>query len=280
MGMAVGYALRQGLRTFDQWEYYRPQVRWVTQTWPDRLARLGTGAIRLIPLMMGHLPGKPIAEDDIRNSDAFITLDDFLGQIRSLLRRFRDGGYKFHVLAEREQDEVIEILKAGKGHRLKPLSTFTAKGWMPPSLMFDDSASSNARLLKEGVSVVGMLNTTAPGYEMSEMHALSLLGRKRAAREMIRMASMTEGPALIGALERLSNGTRDIVLSPGDLQRVPEGTVFELHDISGSMADMFTKFRRPQLKINRLIKAIIKDSGGLAYLQRAYAHTAALRRSS
>jgi len=277
MGLAVGYALRQGLRSFDQWKYYRPQVRSVTQTWPDRLARLGTGAIRLVALMMGRYPGRPLTEDDIRASDAFITVDDFLRQIANLLNTFENADFQFHALAEREQDEVMELLRAGKAYKLKPLSTFSAKGWMPPPLIFDDSPSSNARLINEGVRVVSVVNPVVPGKEMSDLHALSLRGRKAAARQMVAMASHTEGPAMIDALTKLKHGASEVQLSPDHLVPTPEGSIMILHDISGSVADLMIKFKEPQYRINTLIKSIIRKAGGMRKLAHSYAKTASLR---
>ncbi len=277
MGMAVGYALRQGLRSFDQWGYYKPQVRLVTQTWPDRLARLGTAAFRIIPLMMGRFPGKTITDEDVRASDAFITLDDFLRQITDLLERFQKASHRFHILAAREQDEVMELLRAGKAYKLKPLSTFSAKGWMPPPIVFDDSPTSNERLAKEGVRVVSVLNPVVPGKDISELNALTFMGRKAAARHMINMVSLTEGHAMIDALNQLKNGAKRIVLNPSHLTPTPKGSVVQLHDISGSIAEVLIKFREPQYRINSLIKNIIRAAGGLTKLERDYVQTAAMR---
>lgn len=277
MGMAVGYALRQGLRRFTQWEYYRPQVRWVTQTWPDRLAFLGTRVTPLIPLMMGHYPGKELTESDIRHSNAFITLEDFMAQIERLLQKFIDGNCQFHILASREQDEVMEILKAGKAYKLKPLSTFAAKGWLPPQLLFDDSPTSIARLHKDGVRVVRMVNPIAPGKDMTEIRALSLTGRRAAASKMIRMASQTEGPALIEALKRLARGEMGIALDRKHLTSTPEGSVLILHDLKGTISDLLLKFRIPQREINGLIQSIVRKAGGLTKLESQYLNTASLR---
>ncbi len=278
MGMAVGYALRQGLRTFKEWELYRPQVRFVTQTWPDRLAKLAMAATPLIALAMGRYPGTPLTDHDIRVSDTFITIEDFLQQQKKLLTRFRDGGYRFQVLAEREQDEVHEMLMIEKGYMLKPLSTFTAKGWTPPKLIFDDSPASNARLLKDGVCVVSTLNPVAPGRELSDIKALSLFGRTRAARQMIHMASRTEGPALIDALHRLAEGATRVTLDPHRLTPTPHGTIFMLHDLRGSLRDVLANYRVPQQSIARMIKAIIAAAGGRERITREYHMTAEFRK--
>jgi hypothetical protein len=279
-GMAVGYALRQGLRSFEQWEYYQPHVRWVTQTWPDRLARLGTSAIRLIPLVMGKYPGIEITENDVRGSNAFVTLEDFLNQIKRLLTRFIEGGLRFHHMSSREQDEVMEIIKVRKGFRLKPISTFAAKGWLPPDLVFDDSPSTNARLRAEGIRVVSVINPVVPGKEMSDIRALSFLGRKSALKTMVRVTSRTEGPAIRAALSKLRNGEKYILLEPKHLVPVPQGTVLELHDISGTIAEMLSKFKIPQSQINELIRRAVRLGGGLDKIEAAYMDAAYVRKSS
>jgi hypothetical protein len=279
-GMAVGYALRQGLRSFPQWEYYRPQVRWVTQTWPLRLALFGTNAFPLIPLLMGRFPGRAISEDDIRRSDAFITVEDFVSYSKRLLERFQDSRRRFYTLSAREQDEVIEILRAGKGFKLKPMGAFLAKGWSPPELIFDDSPSSTAQFQRDGARVVTMHNVLAPGREMREVEGLCFRGKRAAAQQMVAMASQTEGPALLEVLRRLSAGERSIELRSCHLTPIPEGTVVVLHDGHGAIADMFSKFITMQRDVDRLIKRILRDAGGIPKLEEDYRITSARRRRS
>lgn len=280
MGMAVGYAMRQGLRSFTEWNYYRPQVRVVTQTWANRLAELASQAFHIIPIMMGRFPGEKIIEEDVRKSDAFITLEDFLSQIKKILKSFQDCGYKFHLLSTREQDEVMEILQAGQAYKLKPLSSFATKGWLPPTLIFDDSPASNQRFLREGVHVVCTLNPIVPGKDIKDIQAASFTGRKSAARHIMKMAGHTEGPAMINVLKRLSMGEKDIIMSPSELSTTPEGTIIPIHHANGSLDEVIEKFRGPQDEIDRLIRVIIRENGSLSKIEHSYNLTAVLRNAN
>jgi hypothetical protein len=218
---------------------------------------------------MGKYPGAEISENDVRGSKAFITLEDFLDQIKRLLTRFIEGGLRFHHMSSREQDEVMEIIKVR-----------AAKGWLPPDLVFDDSPSSNARLRAEGVRVVSVINPVVPGKEMSDLRALSFLGRKSALRTMVRIASRTEGPAIRAALNKLRNGEKHVLLEPKHLVPVPQGTVLELHDISSTIAEMLSKFKKPQREINELIGRAVHLGGGLNKIEATYMDAASLRKSS
>ena len=246
MGTAVGYAKKQGLERFDQWEKYRPQVLLPTQTWGMRLKVLGNEHSRLIPLLMGRLPGLPISEEEVADSKAFITSDDFLPYTERLLHKL--------PLSPSESKALAEIFKIKKGHVLKPLGAFEEKGLTPPKVIFDDSPKSNDYLREEGVQVVGTYNPLAPGGEMSSLKAITFRGRKAAARQMVEMASRTEASAFIEAAKKLLAGEKEITIGAQDLQPIPQGTILVIHDTKRPIDKFKTEFLKPRSRVKKSIR--------------------------
>ncbi|BCA96047.1 hypothetical protein TUM19329_24080 [Legionella antarctica] len=57
LGMMVGFAIKQNLTLFTEWENYKPQLAIVTLTWPERLAELAKTYVPLLSVIEGCFPG-------------------------------------------------------------------------------------------------------------------------------------------------------------------------------------------------------------------------------
>jgi hypothetical protein len=270
LGMMTGYALDQGIAVFNQWENYFPRLRVVTQTWPQRLAELGRSHVRLVPLLMGRLPGLKLEDADVINSRACITLQDFLREAGYLLDTFREAGFRFEGLEPEEREDLIAILRTGKGHVIKSMGAFEARGWSRPSLVFDDGPVTNRRLEQAGVRVVPIPNPLSPGREMSDLKVVTLLGRRAAARQLLRMVTRSEAEPLVGLLGDLLQGVEPKSLSTDLLPRTPIGTVVTIHDTRRSLDLFFEEFERPKREMKRRIRAAIRAAGGMGAVERDY----------
>lgn len=258
-GLAVGYALRQGIRHYGEWNRYEPQVRWVTQTWPSRLALLGTHAIPLILLLAGKFPGETLTTEEVRQSKAFITVESFLAEIHRLLSRFRDSGYRVERLEPYERTEIEEFFSSSKVYQLKPLGAFASKGWSAPSLILDDSIGCNESMHRSGVATIQTLNPIARNKEMSDTQTVCFGGRLLAQQQIVRMASKSEVPAIVESLQRITQGESRVVLTREQLRTLPAGTVLLLSDVKLKLREIIDQMREPQVEVRRRICKIIGE---------------------
>lgn len=255
-GLAVGYALRQGIARFGDWEQYQPQVRWVTQTWSSRLALMATHVVPLVPLLMGRFPGGIVTADDVRRSSAFITIEDFFAEVHRLLARFRDSGYRLDRLEAYEQEELSDCLKAQKVYQLKPLGAFASKGWSRPTLLLDDSIGSNGRMQRAGVVTIQTVNPIERRRDISDTQTVCFAGKTVAELQILKMVSKTEGPALVDALRRVAGGEPHVVIDPAQLDPLPKGAVIVLNDISVKLQEAIASMREPQVEVRRRVQEI------------------------
>lgn len=270
VGMMAGYALDQGVKVFNQWENYYPRLRIVTQTWHQRLAELGRSHVRLVPLLMGRLPGLRLEDGDVAHSRACITLGDFLREAAHLLDAYREAGFRFQGLDPEDRDDLIAILRAGKGHVIKSMGAFEARGWSRPTLMFDDGPVTNRRFAQAGVQTIQIPNPLALGKEMSDLKVVTLRGRRAASRQILRMISRPETPPLIDILSDLLEGREPRPIRPESLAATPAGTVVTIHDTRRSLDLFFSEFERPKRVMKLRIRAAIKAAGGMGAIERNY----------
>ncbi len=277
VGMMAGYALDQGVKVFNQWESYFPRLRIVTQTWPQRLAELGRSHVRLVPLLMGRLPGLKLEDGDVVGSRACITLQDFLREAAHLLDAYQDAGFRFEGLDPEEREDLIAILRTGKGHVIKSMGAFEAKGWSRPTLVFDDGPVTNRRLAQAGVQTVQIPNPLAPGKEMSDLKVVTLRGRRAASRQLLRMISRTEITPLIELLSELLQGKEPRALPLEGLPQTPAGTIVTLHDTRRALDLFFAEFEQPKREMKLKLRAVIRSAGGMTAIERNYREAVAVR---
>jgi hypothetical protein len=134
----VGFAIKQQIQLFTQWESYIPQVGIVTLTWPARIATLAQN-LNLLSLAEGVFPrGNNLYELIMQGkSRAFIHLHDFIDYLNNIIEKISDDQHS--VLTEQQQNDVNSCLQLGKGHKLKIPGLLEEKGWLGNKhLHFDD----------------------------------------------------------------------------------------------------------------------------------------------
>lgn len=282
-GMAVGFALRQGIRSLKDWELYQPKVGLVTHTWPDRLGVLARHFNRLIPLLEGWFPGSPRLDEKIVKGEtrAIIHLHDFLGYSRQLMTRFEIGG--FASLSPSEQDEVMAYCEDGKGHYRKPLGALGARGWEVSSLLhLDDSTKVVADLEGHPSPFVRAVHVRQPhsNGDVQEWHkiAVSALWRSReaaAAAAVGRLAWMewdhATVPAVLAVLGALQAFPFQADLpNPTERTRLPDGVVMTVHETPTTLGEFWEYYVRPTDEAKRHIRGVRDRRGGLAAVRRDY----------
>ncbi len=280
-GMMVGFAIRQGLKTFDQWEQYRPQVVLSTLTWPDRLGVLSRH-IPLIALMDGRLPGREDTYERIVSSKTFVHLNDFLGYAERLLGGFR--AQQFDRLTPAEQDAVIAYLRRGKGHYLKPLGAMREK-WQVAGAMilFDDSHEvweffRQEAMIDQVTAVYTQNPYQSPGTDVGELDKVSLgLTRSARIRKAAQTLAVSEGRTVVQAVvRRLSLYERGNRSGQTDwkiehLRPIPPGVVMSLHEVGTTLREFHDHYVAPTRRVKALIREILRDMGGLREAERLYA---------
>lgn len=138
-GMMIGFAIKQGLTKFTQWEIYKPEVGILTLTWPQRLAGLVKSYIPLLSLIEGYFPGKnEVAEQILKNKTrAFVHLYDFINYISELLDKMEYT--LFRNLPHNQQFDLQACFQLGKLNKLKFPEVIENKDWLGNNhLHFDD----------------------------------------------------------------------------------------------------------------------------------------------
>lgn len=279
LGMMAGFAVRQGLENFTQWESYRPQVGIATQTWPDRLGVL-SDYIPLIPLMDARFPGEPESYEKTVRSRTFVHLHDFLSHAEDLLTKFEKDG--FEALSPQERDEVMLYLYRGKAHYVKPVGAMAKKWEMGALMLFDDSYEvyrlyREELELEQVVSVYTQNPYLKPGEEEGELYKLSpgftrQSRIKAAARKLAEAESRTAVRTLLGHLKNLlQEGTEvkfDCNLSLVD--ETPEGVVLRMHETGTTLSRFHRYYVEPTGKIKQKIKRIVKKWDGLDAIDAAH----------
>ncbi|WP_058533941.1 hypothetical protein [Legionella saoudiensis] len=138
-GMMIGFAIKQGLTKFTEWESYKPEVGILTLTWPQRLAGLAKSYVPLLSLIEGHFPGNnEVAEEILKNKTrAFVHLYDFINYISDLLDKMEYTHFK--NLPHHQQFDLQACFQLGKLHKLKFPEVLENKDWLGNNhLHFDD----------------------------------------------------------------------------------------------------------------------------------------------
>lgn len=283
-GTMVGFALRQGLKSLDQWENYKPQVGISTHTWPDRLGILAAHFMPLLPLMEGLLPGSPRMYEKMtgQSTRSVIHLHHFLAYAEGLIRAFDTRG--FEHLTPAQCDEVMAYFEDGKAHYRKPIGALAMRGWETSSLLhFDDSTTIIADLMKaaarHGAGALKGVHVRQPHShffrDVQEWHKISLsalwLGREAAVRGVVTNLARMEWknsplPAVLGALgvypeeEGISWPTAGL----------PEGVVMAMHETPTTLGEFWKYYVEPTNRLKILIQEVRKRHGGLRAIRRRY----------
>lgn len=253
MGMMMGFAIKQGLNNFNQWQQYRPQVVIASHTWPDRIGVLGSWSLRFLPLMEGLIPGDPETYQKLtsKNSRAFLNLHDFLDHATALMNSLGS-------LQENEAAEALAYLEMGKAHKTKPWGAFERKwgvGDRPLRILhFDDSPRVVADLRRRprvgSIAVLVQSPWTRLGKEVGEGKKLQLSGLWQSRGDAIISAvnALADAacagsaiPNILGALDLIASGqaTEDIDIA---YATVPlEGAVLTVHE-AGTDLERFRRF--------------------------------------
>lgn len=284
-GMAVGFALRQGIRSLKDWELYQPKVGLVTHTWPDRLGVLARHFNRLIPLLEGWLPGSSRLDEKIVKGEtrALIHLHDFLGYARQLMTRFEIGG--FEALSPTEQDEVMAYCEDGKAHYRKPLGALAMRGWEVSSLLhLDDSTKVIADLEGHPSPFVRAVHVRQPHSnifrDVQEWHkiAVSALWTSREAAAAAAVGGLARMewdhatvPAVLAVLGALQAFPFQADLpNPTERNRLPDGVVMTFHETPTTLGEFWDYYVRPTNETKAAIRRAVERRGGLAAIRRAY----------
>lgn len=289
MGMMVGYAMRQGLKSFDRWENYEPQVILSTHTWPDRIGVLAAYFVRFIPLMEGLLPGTSGMYGRVtdRQSRAFVDLHHYLLYADHLMDKFKEVG--FRGLNPQERIEAWAYFEDGKAHYRKPLGALAMKGWKVSTFLhFEDSTRIVSDLedhpLGNRVRGVYVRQCHSNSRDASEFHkilpsALWLRSRDRAKQRVAEKLAWAEWggstiAALLGALEVFeSNELSGPELTHWLMQRtagLPEGIIFMLHETHTTLGEFRRYYVNPTNRRKREIRKIRDEYGGLKAIRRAF----------
>ncbi len=282
LGMMVGYAFRQGLTNFQQWEQYKPQVGIVTHTWPDRLGVLAEHFVRLLPLMEGLLPGTPGVYNWMTHSDvrSITHLHHFLSYAESLLRKFEHVGLE--GLTETEQAELMGYMEDGKAHYRKPLGTLAMRGWEFSSLLhFDDSTKVINDLVEhvhaEAIRGLWVRQPHSKKLDVGELNKIVLsslwrsreAARLRAARNLIRAEEQGFTlPYVLSAMQMFSVTRQTDQLAYR--APLPAGTVFRLHETPTTVGEYWRYYVNPTNRLKQQVRAVRKAAGGLRALRHQY----------
>jgi len=279
-GMMVGFALRQGLEHFSDWERYRPQVGIATHTWPDRLGRTAQYA-PILPLMEGLLPGAPGLYEHFTSRDlrSIVHLHHFIDHATSLVRRFDTHG--FAAFAPDQADQLMCCLEDGGAHRRKPLGAWVSCAWNPARLLhIDDSPTLIADLIRQaalaGLSNAQFVHTphshsgVFTSVKSWHMLALPSLWRQRpkAMRGVIsNLVNMEWGRSAVpGLLRRLGHP-----LNPAwPKAALPAGTVMAMYVTPTTVGAFWNGYVEPVVRAQALIRDVRRRHGGMGRIRRAW----------
>lgn len=282
-GMMVGFAVRQGLARLSDWERYRPQVGIATHTWPDRLGVAAQYA-PILPLMEGLLPGAPAVYERFTSAHvrSVIHLHHFLEYATTLVRRFDEHG--FAALTPDQADELMRCLKEGGAHRLKPLGTWTARGWAPARLLhIDDSPTLVADLARQAMLAgYGDARFLYAPHSHSRVfanvkpwHILALpalwRGRPQAIRGVVANLVCKEWArsAVPDLLRRLGHPL-DAGCRAWPRGTLPAGTVMAMYATPTTIGEFWDYYVAPVIRAQALIRDVRRRHGGLRAIRRAW----------
>ncbi|HEX5036773.1 MAG TPA: hypothetical protein VFX30_06410 [bacterium] len=282
-GTMAGFALRQGLKSLDQWENYVPQVGVATHTWPDRLGLLAAHYMPLLPLMEGMLPGSSGVYEKFAHNDArsVIHLHHFLSYAEALTRTYETKGFGLFTAVER--DEMLTYLEDGKAHHRKPIGAWAMRGLDISTLMHvDDSTKVVKDLMRQGA--IGKLGGVRAFHvphphsnvfpNVQEWHKISLpslwRGRNDALHGVIRHLAHVEWRGstiapLLGAL-----GVFDEEETGWPSKGLPEGTVMTTHETPTTLGEFWEFYVNPTNRGSAQIRRVRKKNGGIRTIRRDY----------
>ncbi len=284
-GMMVGFARRQGLTRFSQWESYQPRVGVASLTWPDRLARLATHYMPVVALMEALVPGDPRAYEIFMSSSvrSVLHLHHFLGYCGDLLQRLVAGSDLTLV----EGQEVIAYALDRKAHKRKPLGAWAARGWDVTRLLhIDDSTVIVGDLARQAIlrGHVGARFLHAPHphsklfRNVREWHKVSLpaFWRSRAAAMTGVVTTLVRQEWTRSNLPALLKGLG----VPHAAQHwprtgLPHGTTLAIHETPTTVGAFWEYYVEPTYRMRTLIRDVTVDSGGLSRLRERFTHSRA-----
>lgn len=292
-GMMVGYAEAQGLKGFDQWEQYEPQVGLFTNTWPDRIGIMATHFVRLLPLMAGILPGTEGIYDTVVRGEgkagkAFTHLHHFHEFANRSLDRFERDGWSGLDPEQAVALSHFMYVGAGKAHHDKPLGALAARGWELSKLLFlDDSlqvieaiSRIDAKYCLYPVHVpnpyadqaqdVGELDKILPSALLRSRH-----GAVKAATDALAVAEAA-GSRIEGILHLLGYLSSVGLYSQAELsweqfqqrtrivsrtrQALPDGVHLLVHETPTDLGTFWQQYVSPQRMHKQRIRQFINDN--------------------
>jgi hypothetical protein len=282
-GMMVGFAARQGLAHFSDWERYRPQVGIATHTWPDRLGLTALYA-PILPLMEGLLPGTAALYERFTSPHirSVVHLHHFLDYATILVRRFDADG--FSTFTPDQADELMGCLEDGGAHRRKPIGTWMARGWNPARLLhIDDSPTLIADLTRQAALA---------GYDgahfMYTPHSHSRVFTNVQTWHMLALPSLwrRRPHAMLGVITNLVRIEWARSAVPDLLRRLghpldaacvawpeaalPAGTVMAMYPTPTTVGAFWDDYVAPVVRVQTLIRDVRRRHGGVRAIRRAW----------
>ncbi len=301
-GTMVGFALRQGLEHFYQWNEYQPKVGLVTHTWADRLAVLAQHYLPLLSLMEGLAPGDEHIGDKIRthNTRAFVHLGHFLAYADALLERYESLGMEGLTPAERY--EVMQYMEDGKAHHRKPLTALAEYGWDTSTLLhFDDRIDIIADMrtagIYQGAAAVYVPNPYGGrGKNVSEVNKvlphdlflemLTPFARARSSKIISSAQALLntelQSSPLSELLYLLDQDSFDFLQQLQELPATetsytgqphsgfPEGTHYTFYDTPTTLGEFWRNYVHPTRQRKQRIRTIRSAKGGLKEIRARY----------
>jgi hypothetical protein len=273
-GMMVGFAIKQQIQSFTQWENYIPQVGIVTLTWPARIAALAQN-LNLLSLAEGVFPRKKNLYELIiqGKSRAFIHLHDFINYLNNILEKISDDQYS--ILTAQQKNDVNSCLQLGKGHKLKIPGLLEEKGWLGNRHLHFDDCILNLNCLTNykdkkisGVLVRQSQSQQLGVREIDKINFSSLWSTTEKARTkgMHLIASKEYSRSTLPAIiSLLSNDSTPSLVVDNLCERttLPPGVCLNFYEGSISVGEFWEYYLIPVKKISykiQQIKNMIKKS--------------------
>lgn len=263
LGMMVGFAVRQGLKVFDEWERYRPRVGIVTGTWPDRLLELAR-YFPLIDLMEGRLPGRPHTGGESAWK-MHVHFYDFVSYAEKLFAKLEEK----RVTAT-EKVEADAYFGEGRPYQKKPIGAILEKWQVGSVLLFDDSAEvvdfyRQMALLGVGTAIQTHNPYSPPDRNIPELSKVTFglthaSRMQRAARKLAETESQTHVPFLLERIVKFRKRVFDVppTCHPSEIESTPEGVVLQIA-ATGPTPDEFERlYGAPARKLQNMIDAARK----------------------
>lgn len=293
-GMMIGFALGQGLKRFDQWENYQPQVGIPTHTWPDRIGVLAAHFVRILPLMEGLFPGSAHVYEMMTDAGvrSVAHLHHFLDYADDLITRFDRGG--FTNLSKQWRADTLAYFEEGKAHHHKPLGALTLRGWDTSSFLhFDDSTTVIKEIEAEareraGLKIRGIWVRQPHSrffQDVKEWNKIASSGlwrpREAAARGAVTRLARMEWtgctmPALLTALGGMYAFSGDEGPSVFPEIGLPEGVRMMIHETPTTLGEYWRYYVEPTGRRTKRIRDVRAQHGGLKAIRRDYRKAVAL----